>query len=195
MGVFHTTFAAKEDWLAYTYQYVLNLSYPHATSIELMNKYEKSVIIYLEILKTIFISQRKNQEFNKYHDFDFLTQEEIDDLRNPKEYLRFRRVFDENYIYELMRLGYEVTGYNTISHIAGVHHVAIHVARQLKEAGIPIYLGRVSGAAAGHDIGKYGCVGDEQKRVAYYHYYYTEVWFKKFRIPCCPKPLNLGFGA
>ncbi len=173
----------KEDWLVYTYQYVLNMSYPHAINIKLMKKYEKSVIIYLEILKTIFVSQRKNQEFNKYMDFEFLTQEEIDGLRNPKEYLKFRRVFDENYIYELMRLGHEVTGYNTISHIAGVHHVAIHVARQLNEAGIPIYLGRVSGAAAGHDIGKYGCVGNEQKRVAYYHYYYTEVWFKKFKIP------------
>lgn len=173
----------KEDWLVYTYQYVLNKSYPHAVSIDMVKKYEKSVIIFLEILKSIFDSQKKNQEFNKYLDFEFLSQEEIDNLRDPKDYLKFRRVFNENYIYILMRLGHEVTGYNTISHIAGVHHVAIHVARQLNEAGVPIYLGRVSGAAAGHDIGKYGCVGEDQKRVAYYHYYYTEVWFKKFKIP------------
>jgi nicotinic acid mononucleotide adenylyltransferase len=173
----------KEDWLIYTYQYVLEKSYPHAVTIDLVKKYEKSVIIFLEILKSIFNSQKRSQEFNKYQDFDFLSQEEIDKLRNPKEYLRFRRVFAENYIYELMRLGYEITGYNTISHIAGVHHVAMHVARQLNEAGIPIYLGRVSGASAGHDIGKYGCIGEDQKRVAYYHYYYTEVWFKKFKIP------------
>ena len=173
----------KEDWLVYTYQYVLNKSYPHAVTIDMVKKYEKSVMIFLEILKSIFDSQKKNQEFNKYLDFEFLSQEEIDNLRDPKDYLKFRRVFNENYIYILMRLGYEVTGYNTISHIAGVHHVAIHVARQLNEAGVPIYLGRVSGAAAGHDIGKYGCVGEDQKRVAYYHYYYTEVWFKKFKIP------------
>jgi nicotinic acid mononucleotide adenylyltransferase len=173
----------KEDWLVYTYQYVLNKSYPHAVTIDMVKKYEKSVMIFLEILKSIFDSQKKNQEFNKYLDFEFLSQEEIDNLRDPKDYLKFRRVFNENYIYILMRLGHEVTGYNTISHIAGVHHVAIHVARQLNEAGVPIYLGRVSGAAAGHDIGKYGCVGEDQKRVAYYHYYYTEVWFKKFKIP------------
>ncbi|WDC84150.1 hypothetical protein PL321_18120 [Caloramator sp. mosi_1] len=51
-----------------------------------------------------------------------------------------------------------------------------------KNKNLPIDLGRISGAAAGHDIGKFGCKGVELKRVPYLHYYYTDVWFKKHNI-------------
>jgi len=44
-------------------------------------------------------------------------------------------------------------------------------------------LGRISGAAAGHDIGKYGCKDIEVERTPYLHYYYTDMWFKKHNIP------------
>ncbi|HAE43573.1 MAG TPA: cytidyltransferase [Clostridiales bacterium] len=173
----------KSDWLFYVYQYVLNMSFPHAVVIKLDQKLEHSAIIYLQILRTIFESERKNKDFNRFLDFQFLTDQEIRQLRNPNEYLRFKKAFDDNYIYELMRLSFEITHHNTIEHIAGVHFTAMHVGRQLKASGVPIDLGRISGAAAGHDVGKYGCVGEEQKRVAYYHYFYTELWFNKFNIP------------
>ena len=61
--------------------------------------------------------------------------------------------------------------FETLSHIAGVHHVAMTVARGLKKAGGPIDLALSSGAAAGHDLGKFGCKPNE--RVPYLHYYYT----------------------
>jgi nicotinic acid mononucleotide adenylyltransferase len=173
----------KEDWLNYVYQYILNISFPHAVTVKIEKKYDSSVIIYLQILRTIFNSERKNKDFNKFLDFEFLTEDEITQLRNPSEYLKFKTVFDDNYIYELMRISNEISSHNTVSHISGVHHVAMHIGRQLKKAGVQIDLGRVSGAAAGHDIGKYGCVGEDQKRVAYYHYYYTDIWFSKFNIP------------
>ena len=51
-----------------------------------------------------------------------------------------------------------------------------------KRKGLKIDLGRVSGAAAGHDVGKYGCIGEELKRVPHLHYYYTDQWFKKYNI-------------
>lgn len=38
-----------------------------------------------------------------------------------------------------------------------------------------IDLGLISGAALGHDIGKFGCKPGE--RVPYLHYYYTDQWF------------------
>jgi len=41
--------------------------------------------------------------------------------------------------------------------------VATHVGRQLNKAGIDVNLGLVSGAAAGHDIGKYGCKAEEKE--------------------------------
>ena len=49
------------------------------------------------------------------------------------------------------------------------------VARGLYEAGVPIDLTLTSGAAAGHDLGKFGCKPNE--RVPYLHYYYTNQWF------------------
>ncbi|MDD6043007.1 MAG: hypothetical protein PUB87_04545, partial [Eubacteriaceae bacterium] len=41
----------------------------------------------------------------------------------------------------------------------------------------------VSGAAACHDIGKYGCKKGEEKRVPYLHYYYTDVCTERFNMP------------
>ena len=75
----------------------------------------------------------------------------------------------------MMRLNAEVTPFRTLEHIAGVHYVAMTVARGLYEAGVPIDLTLTSGAAAGHDLGKFGCKPNE--RVPYLHYYYTNQWF------------------
>ena len=87
----------------------------------------------------------------------FLSPEEENQLENPIEYKKFLKAFDELYVYEMMKLNQEVLGFNTLDHICGVHYLALYIGRELKKAGIPIDLGRVSGAAAGHDIGKYGC--------------------------------------
>ena len=45
--------------------------------------------------------------------------------------------------------------------------------------GIPVDLRLVSGAAAIHDIGKYGCRENEVRRIPYLHYYYTDIWCKE----------------
>ena len=73
-----------------------------------------------------------------------------------------------------MRLGQEVTPFRTLGHIAGVHYIAMTAARGLRAAGVDIDLALISGAAASHDIGKYGCRPGE--RVPYLHYYYTDQW-------------------
>jgi len=176
-----------DNWIYYVYQYSLNFSYPNAVEIELDNSLNQGCIIYLEILKTI------RKEFDKdklypitndiYFPIEFLSKSEIQDLDSDLEYISFLKSINNNYIYEMMLLNQEITGYNTLSHISGVHHISIHIGRQLKKINIPIDLGRVSGAAAGHDLGKYGCVGEEVKRVPYLHYYYTEQWFLKRNIP------------
>src|SRR5690606_21991372 len=65
----------------------------------------------------------------------------------------------------------------------GVHYLSLFIGKQLHKAGIPVDLGRVSGAAAGHDLGKFACRSYEGNRVAYLHYYYTDLWFKNHDIP------------
>ncbi|MFA9422579.1 MAG: cytidyltransferase, partial [Sedimentibacter sp.] len=172
-----------KDWLVYIFQYVLNKSFPQATTMKLYPKYENGVLIYLAILRTILHHAKNSDVYDKFADFKFLTQDEINELADPDEYVNFIDKFENNYIYELMMLDAEVNGYNSLKHVAAVHYVAMHVARQLKKTGIAVNLGLVSGAAAGHDIGKYGCKGLEKSRVAYLHYYYTDQWFMKYNMP------------
>jgi nicotinic acid mononucleotide adenylyltransferase len=172
-----------KEWLPYIFQYTLHKSFPDATTIKLISKYETGALIYLEILKTILHHGKNSGVFDKFTDFDFLTNLEINDLPNPDEYINFIDKFEKNYIYELMMLDQEVNGFNTLNHVAAVHYVAMHIARQLKKVGSHVNLGLVSGAAAGHDIGKYGCKGLEKRRVPYLHYYYTEQWFSKYNMP------------
>jgi len=83
----------------------------------------------------------------------------------------------------MMKLSQEVLSYNTLDHICGVNFLALFLGRQLYERSFPVDLGRVSGSAIGHDIGKYGCKKTEAERTPYLHYYYTNKWFKKHNLP------------
>lgn len=172
-----------KDWLSYIFQYALYKSFPGSVSIRLYPKFEDATLIYLEILRTILRHEQNHRGFDKFSNFNFLTEKEKDDLKNPSEYIKFIEIFNRYYVYEMMKLDEEVNGYNTLEHTAAVHYVAMHVGRQLCKVGIPVDLGLVSGSAAGHDIGKYGCKNDEKKRVAYLHYYYTDLWFMKHDMP------------
>lgn len=176
-------FDRPDGWLFYVYEYVLKKSFPDAVTIKLDKQYTKAVLVYLEILRAVFSYEREHAQFDKFMFFRFLTDREVEGLENQDEYLRFMEAFRECYVYEMMRLHQEVTPFNTLEHIAGVHYVAMHIGRQLKSLNTPVDLGIVSGAAIGHDIGKYGCKENESRRVPYLHYYYTDIWFKKHHIP------------
>ncbi|MBR0575845.1 cytidyltransferase [Proteiniclasticum sp. BAD-10] len=125
--------------------------------------------------------QSSSSAFHVTHSFQFLTKKEMEALEDD-EYRRFQKAFKEDHIYALMRLSRDLFGYSTLDHVAGVHHVGMFIARQLASLGIPLDLGRVSGALAGHDIGKYGVKLHEMRRVPYLHYYYSDIWFKKHGI-------------
>ncbi len=172
------------SWLEYVYQYALNKSFPHAVETELQVSLGNSCIIYLEALKVISEFQKVDSDgtWQSKYPMQFLTPKEEAELENPIEYKKFHKAFANEYVYEMMKLNQEVLGFNTLDHICGVHYLALYIGRKLKKAGIPIDLGRVSGAAAGHDIGKYGCKSSELKRVPYLHYYYTDLWFKNHDI-------------
>ncbi|MDD3438902.1 MAG: hypothetical protein PHI04_05735 [Clostridiaceae bacterium] len=172
------------NWLEYVYQYTLSKSFPHAVEAELKNGLEGSCSIYLQTLREISEFQKNGSDntWQSRYPIRFLSSEEENELENPIEYKKFLKAFDELYVYEMMKLNQEVLGFNTLDHICGVHYLALYIGRELKKAGIPIDLGRVSGAAAGHDIGKYGCKSSESKRVPYLHYYYTDLWFRNHDI-------------
>ncbi|MGE5678256.1 MAG: cytidyltransferase [Pseudomonadota bacterium] len=172
------------DWLGYIYQYVLEKSFPQAVDRELSPSLEDSCTVYLTVLRVIAEYQKKDNDntWQSKYPMLLLTAEEEAGLENPAEYKRLIKAFEDEYIYEMMKLNQEVLGFNTLDHICGVHYLALYIGRELKKAGIPVDLGRVSGGAAGHDIGKYGCKASEIRRVPYLHYYYTDMWFKKHDI-------------
>ena len=172
-----------KDLLSYLYNFTLNKSFPEAVTIELNEGLETACELYLRVLRIVCNVQKeyKDSTWQSYYAMNFLTIEEIATLEDD-EYVKFIKAFKKDYIYEMMKLNGEVLKYNTLDHICGVHYLSLHIARQLKDKSVQIDLGRVSGAAAGHDVGKYGCIGEEVKRVPHLHYYYTDQWFKKHNI-------------
>lgn len=173
-----------QDWLTYIYQFSLSKCFPGAVTIVLQSHLDKSCILYLRILGIISDYQKisMDQTWQSKYPIKFLSQNEENRLEDASEYKHFIKAFKSDYIYEMMKLNQEIMGYNTLDHICGVHFMALHIGRQLFNAGLPVDLGRVSGSAAGHDIGKYGCRGLEVRRVPYLHYYYSDIWFKKHNI-------------
>lgn len=94
--------------------------------------------------------------FDPLKDFQFLSSEEMGEYECGEEYRRFLAAFREEYVYEMMRLSEETTPFRTLGHIAGVHYIAMTVARGIREAGENVDLALVSAAAAAHDLGKFG---------------------------------------
>lgn len=170
----------EEGWISFTYKYVTHILYPDKEYSRSAAPYASGALLYLRILQFFFDEERKVVPFSPYDDFEFLTEEEYSGCERAKEYEHFLREFRDQYVYEMMRLNREATPFETLGHIAGVHYAAMTVARGLQKAGVPIDLALASAAAAGHDIGKFGCKPNE--RVPYLHYYYTAQWFNEFHM-------------
>lgn len=170
----------EEGWMKFTYQYVCHILYPDEGFSEKAAPFSAGALFYLEVLQFIFDLERQALPFEPLMDFRFLEEEEAKTFESSGEYRQFIQTFHREYIYEMMRLNSEVTPFRTLEHIAGVHYVAMTVARGLCQAGAPIDLTLTSGAAAGHDLGKFGCKPNE--RVPYLHYYYTNQWFNNHHM-------------
>ena len=170
----------EEGWISFTYKFSTHILYPDPEFSEKAASYARGAYVYLHVLQFFFDEERKAVPFDPFNDFALLGEEEYQSCDRAGEYGRFVREFRDQYIYEMMRLNREATPFETLSHIAGVHHVAMTVARGLKKAGVPIDLALSSGAAAGHDLGKFGCKPNE--RVPYLHYYYTNQWFMAYKM-------------
>lgn len=170
-------------WLSYAYGYVLGQLFPEKRLFLSDGPYSKGRLFLLQTLKRLYWYERRTLPFDPTLDMRFLRINEIEEGGYNREYKRFDRITRGQYIYEFMRIGTEITPFNTLGHISGVHYVAMHVARQLAALKVPVDLGLVSAAAAGHDIGKYGCRKNEERRIPYLHYYYTDICLNRFNMP------------
>lgn len=164
----------KEGWLRFSYQYISSLMFPENGFAPEVSQYAQGARIYLTVLHILLQYERTYLHFDPMLDFEFLSEDEYRHCNHAEEYRRLIDAWQEEYLYELMRLGMEVTPYKTLSHISGVHYIAMTAARGLKKAGLEVDLALISGAAISHDFGKFGCRPGE--RVPYLHYYYTDQW-------------------
>lgn len=178
----------QQGWLEYAYQLCMQRIFPAGKETGREEKKagpspcETAALFYLEILSAFLWQLPELGAAKPGYYFEFLTEEEWRACESAGEYRMFLQHFRRDKVFELMWLGAETTSFDSLGHVAGVHRIAMHEARQLKQLGVPVDLGLISAAAAGHDIGKYGCRGEEVKRIPYLHYYYTAQWFKRHKM-------------
>ena len=88
----------------------------------------QAAVFYLGLLR--YAISRENCPFDPLTDIDAVTEAELEQSRIAKEYARFWKAVEDDYFIELMRIGREIMPFDPASHTIGVHHVAVHMARQ-----------------------------------------------------------------
>ena len=169
--------APQQGWLAYTYDFARRLLYPKRDTPE---PFGPGAVFFLSVLQVLLDAERELLDYDPAWDFVPPGPEELEDCPAALQFGQMMRLWRREFVYEMMRLGLEVTPYRTLEHIVGVHHVAVTAGRALRRGGVELDLALVSGSAIGHDIGKFGCRLGE--RVPYLHYYYTDQWFRRRKL-------------
>lgn len=175
--------ATDKKILKYIFDWLLSLSFPEKVNRKFDKRLEPLTLFYLNLLRNLSKYEANNEdESDNMFKLEFLTEEEEKTSNCLEEYLKFKEIFMDKWIYELMKLDLVLTGHNTLEHVMGVNNISLYIGRQLKKLNLPVDLGIVVGAALGHDIGKYGVRDEDMDRVPYLHYYYTEEWFNRFGL-------------
>ncbi|MFZ5787523.1 MAG: hypothetical protein ACOY3Y_13865, partial [Acidobacteriota bacterium] len=111
-----------------------------------------------------------------------LVEREVAPWPSADEYRRALRHIEHEGMLVAYAMAQQWLGFSIADHILGVTSLALWVGRQMAGS-IPVDLPLLHGASIGHDIGKFGCIGDEERRIPRLHYYYTHVWYKTRGLP------------
>lgn len=171
--------------LEYIYRHLLHRAFPNSFEGIEKENLDKLTQKFLKCYQSLSDAEKsfENEKFYLKYPLRFLREEEEAELNSEHEYFKFKNRFRDEYVYEMLKLSQEIRGYSTLDHVSGVCFVALQVARALKACDLPIDLGIIVSATMGHDLGKYGVKPENQSRVAYLHYYYTNLWFEERRMP------------
>ncbi|MDD6213023.1 MAG: hypothetical protein PUB22_07795 [Clostridiales bacterium] len=173
----------EQGWLSFLFadgKYVL---YPDNFPNVMEPAYERGKLFYMEVLRISVETEQECLGFSPELHFQLANEQETEKSIYKNEYEQFLRFCKNTYFLEFMRIASEITSFNTLGHIAGVHFVAMYMARQLHTCHAKVDLGLMSAAAIGHDIGKFGCKDSESRRVPYLHYYYTDQCLQRNNMP------------
>ncbi len=172
-----------EGWLRYIYALLSEGLFPSAKPAKPTKAQKQAVLFFLTVF-TWFIDQEKEScPFDPLTDIYTVTADEEKSCRIASQYSIFKEKIRSSHFAELLRLGRDIQSFDPASHTIGVHHVAVHTARQAARAGLPVDVALVSAASLSHDIGKFGCRGADAMRIPYLHYYYTWKWLTENAMP------------
>jgi cytidyltransferase-like protein len=111
-----------------------------------------------------------------------LTEPEIRRWPSGAEYRKLLHHLEQDGVEVCLAMAQEWRGLSIQDHVLGVTGLGLHLGRQLARS-VPVDLPLLHGAAIGHDVGKFGCLGDEVRRIPRLHYYYTHLWYQDRGLP------------
>ena len=94
-----------------------------------------------------------------------------------EEYGRLLDSIDRDGLLACYAMAQEWLGFSIADHILGVTGLVLYIGRQLAHR-VPVDLPLLHGAAIGHDVGKFGCIGEEERKIPRLHYWYTDQWYR-----------------
>lgn len=181
----HLSKEPDEGWIKTIHEYLITELFPEKESfvnMKTLMEHGKGIKFYIEVLRCFLNFRDRHVRRKPAEHLYFLKDEEVGYCTQYPEYNKLKEVFNNLFVLEFLQLSREVMPFDLYGHVSGVHYIAVHMARQLEEAGIPVDLALISGAAITHDIGKFGCSLKEVKRIPYLHYYYTDEFLQRWGL-------------
>ena len=171
-----------EGLLAHAYEALSAGLYPYSGAQRAGKGQKNALKLFLTVLSRLLDAERETA-FDPLLDYLPVSQEELDASPVREQCVLFAEAMKKSCYRELLRIGKEIMPFDPAGHTFGVRHVASHTAKQAKQAGLPVDVALVSCAALAHDIGKFGCRGEDTPRIPYLHYYYTWKWLEERNMP------------
>ncbi len=168
------------DWLAAVRDFLHDGLFHDRAYVRPPKAARRAFWFYLSVLEWF---AARDAGHDPLRDVPALTEEELAESRIGAEYQRFAAAVADAHLLSLMRMEPLFLPIDPGAHTIGVHSIALRTARQAAAAGLPVDVALVSASALGHDIGKFGCRGEDAGRIPYLHYYFTWQWLSDHGCP------------
>ncbi|MEN6340486.1 MAG: HD domain-containing protein, partial [Clostridiaceae bacterium] len=172
----------EEGILPFAYESLSAGLYPYSGAPRADKGQKSALKFYLSVLSRLLDIERENA-FDPLLDCLPVTEEEVGKSPIADQCALFSDTIKKSNYRELLRIGREIMPFDPAGHTFGVRHVALQTARQAARAGLPVDVALVGAASLAHDIGKFGCRGEDTQRIPYLHYYYTWKWLEDGGMP------------
>ena len=109
--------------------------------------------------------------------FEPLSEADIATWPSGEQYRRMLVYLEQDGLLAGCAMAQDWLGFSIADHILGVTGLVLWIGRQLAGR-VPVDLPLLHGGAIGHDVGKFGCIGEEERRIPRLHYWYTDQWYR-----------------